>query len=275
MKAEIVLAQPTALAPPLAEPEAALVLRLREAAITLPGAQERADMLARAQELAGRAEGVKVRKPDDYTVAAELLGEVKGAQRVAKSAFESIPEIKRTIEAWRDQYTKTLDGIEDALKTEMLAWSRAEDARRIEREAKARAEAEATARAEQDRLAKETRDAAAQAKRDGDKAAAKALLEEAKAIAAAPVAVAPVAVESRIPEVAGLRETGRTKGKVGDPIAILKWLLSHPEHVVSLSGTMKPALTFSQSWLDAQAKAGVPIPGLIVWRETGIAAGAR
>jgi len=274
MKSITIMPAPAALAPPLLEPEAALVLRLREASITLPDHEARASMLANAQALANRAEGVRVRKPDDYAAAGSLLTEVKAAQKTAKAAFESIPGIKRAIEAWRDQYTTTLDGIEVALKTEMLTWKTKEDDAQRQREAKARADAEAAARAEQDRLAEEAKAAAAKAKADGDTAGARALAAEAKAIASAPVAVAPVKVESRVPKVAGLRTTHPTTGTVTDAVAILRWIVDHPEHAVDRDG-FPAAISFSVSWLNRMAKSGVQIPGLLVKTESGMAAGAR
>jgi len=260
----------TTLAPPLAEPEAALVLRLREASITLPDHETRAAMLANAASLAERADGLKVRKPDDYASAGAILGEVKAAQKTAKSAFENVPEIKRALDAWRDQYTGSLEATEQYLKDEMLAWKAREDAAQKEREAKALADAQAAAKVEQVRMAQDARDAAAKAKADGDAAGARALAAEAKAIAAAPVAVAPVQVESRVPKVAGLRTTHPTTGTVTDAVAVLRWIVDHPEHAVDRDG-FPAAISFSVAWLNRMAKSGVQIPGLLVQTGSGLA----
>lgn len=233
----------------------------------------------------GYREIATIKTPEQFTRAGELLKAVKGAlkqiedQRVAIT--KPINDSLRAVNAQAKTAAAPFETAEREIKARMVEYSdeqerirreeqrKAEEAARAERERLARqaAEAEAKARAEQERLRREAEEAAAAGRAaEAAKLAAKADRVEEKAAAKIEtlqmreaMVVAPV-VEREAPKVAGVATREVWKFEVTDPSLVPRQYL-----VVDESKIRKVVQAL---------KSDAGIPGVRVWSERQLAAGA-
>jgi len=167
------------------------------------------------------AKALNVSGPAEYQIAADNLKDIKSALKRVEDFFKpmkkSADETKRKILDAERKLTVPLNEAEQLAKQAMLAYQRAEDAKRLAEQRKLQAEADERARREREALAKK----AAAAK----KPETRERYQEAAAAVVAPV----VSVASQTPAVTGLTTRKVWKARVVDAAKVPRDFLAVDE----------------------------------------------
>lgn len=207
------------------------------------------ELTASTQSLVAKARTIKIATADEYSGAAIELQTVKGARErlesLRKSFTQPLDQAKKAIMDFFRAPTEQLDETERLYKRAMIGFS--DEQERIRREEQARADE--AARKERERIEAQ----AAKAAESGKVEKADALQQRAAAV------VAPV-IQREAPKVAGIETRKIYRFEVTDPAKVPREYLSVDEKKI---GGVVRALKLQTN-----------IPGVRVWEDKNIAAGA-
>lgn len=215
-----------------------------------------------------QARAIQIRDAAQYTTAADMLKSIKGLrQRIAESYD---PHIKRAHEAHKALVKDKQDAeapladAESVIKRALITYDDEQERLRIQEER--RRQEEARKQEEERRLAE-----AAALEREAHDTGNGALLEEALALVdQAPTPTPIVAVEKTTPKVSGVSYRETWSARVVNPLALVKFVAAHPEHI----NLVAPNLV-ALNQLARSMKGAMKVDGVQAVMEKQVAAGSR
>lgn len=186
------------------------------------------EVKAEALAWPARAKALKVTDSASYTAAAETLQGIKALRGRIADTFD--PHIKRAHEAHRALCKEKNDAEAPLLEAESLIKRTLSDysveQERLRREEQRRLEEQARQEEETRRL-----EAAAALEREAVATDSAELLDEAMQTLETPQPVAPVFVPKATPRVSGIVHRDSWSARVVSPIALIRFVAQHPEHL--------------------------------------------
>lgn len=224
-------------------------------------------MKAEALAWPDRARALSILGTETYIQAGELLKGIKALRQTIAATFD--PHIKRAFDAHRALCREKQDAeaplleAEQILKRGLVAYDTEQE--RLRREEERRRQDEAR-RIEEVRRLEEAATLEQEAHSTGDGA----LLDQAMELLEMPVPTPVVAVEKTTPKVQGVTYRETWSAKVISPLALVKFVAAHPEHINLVS----PNLT-ALNQLARAMKGAMKVDGVQAVSEKSVAASAR
>ncbi len=195
----------------------------------------------------------------DYQLAADQLRQIKQKGKILeeqrKNMTKPLDDSKKAIMDFFRKPGEFLTEAESIIKGAMLLYSKAEEARRQEKERKARAEAErireeaqAKAEKEQEEARKQAEEAAAIARDMGDEELAKQIMEE-ETSPVAQIVILPEVQAAIAPKVQGASIRKTFSCEVVDKMALVRAILegtAHPRFLVPDMAALRNEATYAR-----------------------------